>query len=85
MRWDWTKPFERDFERLSHTLQRTALRKLELLTQNPRHPSLRVKKLRAVDGIYEGSVNMQYRFLFRVTDDTIRLLHIGPHKILDDA
>jgi len=82
---DWTKPFERDFLRLPASLRRTTLQKLELLTTNPSHPSLRVKKLRRVDGVYEGSVNMQYRFVFRLTDDTIRLLRIGPHKVLDEV
>jgi hypothetical protein len=39
--------------------------------------------MRGCRGVYEGSVNMSYRFLFRVDGDTITLDRVGPHKILD--
>jgi mRNA interferase RelE/StbE len=85
MRPVWTEPFLDDFLQLPEALQRRVLRKLGLLGQNLTHPSLRVKKLRGREGVYEGSVNMSYRFLFRIEGDNLILERIGPHKILDEV
>lgn len=79
-----TKRFTADFLELPQSLQRLTLRKLELLEENLLHPSLRVKKMRGVGDIYEGSVNMSYRFMFEIDGDRLVLLRIGPHKVLDD-
>ena len=81
----WTRRFQKDMERLPEALQRLALSKLDVLASNLSHPSLRVKRVRSFPGRYEGSINMQYRFTFEIEDDTIMLLRIGPHKILDEA
>ena len=73
-----------DLESLPKALQRQALNKLRLLKTNLAHPSLRVKRVQGAKGLYEGSVNMSYRFLFRIVDDRLVLERIGPHKILDE-
>jgi len=44
---------------------------------------VRVKRVRSRQGIYEGSINMDYRFLFSVEGDAISLLRIGRHDIID--
>jgi mRNA-degrading endonuclease RelE of RelBE toxin-antitoxin system len=79
----WTERFLGDFLKLPAQVQEKTLRKLRYLAQDMRHPSLRVKRLRRRADVYEGSVNMGYRFLFRVTGDKIVLLRIGRHDILD--
>jgi len=75
--------FSRDYRALPASVRRQTDRKLLYLAESISHPSLRVKHVRGREGVFEGSVNMSYRFLFRVTDDGYVLLRIGRHSILD--
>ncbi len=74
-----TNQFKRDFGKLPQNVKEQAIRKLNLLVLNPRHPSLRAKKIRGeVKGyrdVFEGSITRNYRFLFRVEKDS----YIGTH------
>jgi hypothetical protein len=54
-------------------------KKLELLMGNPRHPSLRTKKIRCQDGIFEASITMEVRLTWEYTEDGILLHNIGRH------
>ncbi len=54
-------------------------KKLELLMENPRHPSLRTKKIRGQDRIFEASVTMEIRMTWEYTEDGILLRNIGEH------
>lgn len=55
--------------------------KLKLLAQNPFHPSLRTKKVQGLDKVFEMSVNMDIRILWRYENGIIILLiDIGHHK-----
>lgn len=55
---------------------------LRLIADNPRHPSLRVKKIQGTDDIFEASVNMAVRVTFQyVKPDTIYLRNIGEHDM----
>lgn len=58
---------------------------IELLEQNPYHPSLRLHKLQGnLQEYYSVSLNMKYRILldFIIQDDQIILLNIGSHDNL---
>ncbi len=58
---------------------------LQLLKENPAHPSLRSKKYQSIEGVWESSVNMKYRILWQYEagqPHTIVLLAIGDHSIL---
>ncbi len=57
-----TRPFEDDYARLPETIQTLANRKLILFLQNPRHPSLRVKKMEDPRNIWEARITASYRF-----------------------
>ncbi len=46
-------------------------------------PSLRVHKLRGVEGLWEFSVTMNYRVLFEIEGERYILLDVGPHRIVD--
>jgi len=78
----FTKTFIRDYRKLSQTIQEQVDRKLALLLQNMRHPSLRVKKVRGYDDVWEGSITMNYRFFFRQAVDKYVLLRVGTHNEL---
>jgi len=78
-----TKEFAKNLKKLSVNEQRLTKNKLELLVQNPFHPSLRTKKVQALDGVFECSVNMSIRILWKYKDRAlILLLDIGRHDIL---
>jgi mRNA interferase RelE/StbE len=74
-----TETFKRDFTELPEHAQRGFERKLQLLVQNPRHPSLRVKKMKGHENRWEGSIDLFYRFTFELHVDHILLRRIGPH------
>ena len=75
--------FKRDYQRLPQLIQKQADRKLGLFSKNIRHPSLRVKRVKGYKNLWEGSITMNYRFLFRVDGDTSFLLYVGTHRLLD--
>jgi len=77
------KSFENDYLKLSAGLQKRTDQKLKLLSENLSHPSLRVKKVRGREGVYEGSINIHYRFLFSITEDAYIILRVGTHNILE--
>jgi len=55
---------------------------LRLIADNPRHPSLRIKKIQGTEDIFEASVNMSVRATFQyIKSDTIYLRNIGEHDI----
>ena len=56
---------------------------IELLSQNPYHPSLRLHKLQGkLNNFYSISINMKYRVVidFIIKDDIIILIDIGSHN-----
>jgi len=80
-----TDRFVRDYEALPAEVRKRVDRKLAYLLQNIAHPSLRVKRVRRLEGIFEGSISMSYRFLFSIAPDAYVLIRIGKHDILDKA
>ncbi len=77
--------FRRAFEQLPPEIQVKAGKAFLLFRENPRHPSLHVKRVRGLPGVWEGRVDIQYRFTFHYEDDTVVFRNIGPHDILDTA
>lgn len=77
----YTKTFEKDLKALSEKEQRAVAQKLGLLAENPFYPSLRTKKVRGLDNVFEMSVNMDIRILWKYEDGIIiLLLDVGHHK-----
>lgn len=77
----YTKEFEKGLKKLSHAEQRQTMAKLKLLIQDPFYPSLRTKKVQGLDKVFEMSVNMDIRILWRYENGVILLLiDIGHHK-----
>ena len=79
------EPFKRDFQKLSDLIKRRTEAALWLLTSNPHHPSLRVKKVRGeilkgYDNIFEGRITRDYRFFFLIETDAYILLRCGRHE-----
>ena len=77
----YTKVFEKDLKKLSASEQKAVAQKLKILSENPFYPSLRTKKVQGFDDIFEMSVNMDIRILWRYENSVIILLiDIGHHK-----
>ncbi|MCL5669944.1 MAG: hypothetical protein M1423_01375 [Acidobacteria bacterium] len=77
-----TERFKRDFQALPEPIQRRTEKQLALFLQNPRHPSLGIKKLEGMQDIWEGRITRNYRFTFEVHEDHCTLRRIGTHDIL---
>ena len=81
-----TKRFIKDTEDLPEQVRKVMVRKLDLLLLDTRHPSLRIKrikgKVKGFKNVFEASITMNYRFLFRIEDDSYILLTCGTHDEL---
>lgn len=82
MRFERTERFKRDFQALPEPIQRRAEKQLALFLKNPRHPSLRIKKMQGTQNLWEGRITKSYRFTFQIRDDACILRRIGTHDIL---
>jgi len=78
----FSKNFINKFGKFSEGYQKLILGKLHLLGNNPRHPSLRTKKLNRWDELIESSINMDIRLIWQYDDDDIIIQDIGHHDIL---
>lgn len=78
-----TDRFKKDYQKLPFEIQQRVDQKLRLLVQDFRHPSLRVHKIKGVEGLWEFSVTMNYRVIFEIKEDCLILLAVGPHRIVD--
>ena len=77
----YTKEFEKNLKALSAQEQKLVASKLKLFVQNPFYPSLRTKKVQGIDNVFEMSVNMDIRILWKYDNGVIiLLLDIGHHK-----
>lgn len=83
MRLQRSERFKRDFQSLSAIIRRRAEKQLALFVNNPGHPSLRIKKMQGLPGIWEGRVTRKYRFTFEFREDVCILRRIGTHDILE--
>lgn len=74
--------FQRDYKSLPRELQKQFEKAIQMLERDPRHPSLRVKKMAGTRDIWEARVTRSYRFTFNWESDVITLRRIGTHDIL---
>jgi addiction module RelE/StbE family toxin len=80
-----TESFQRDFQKLPQEVRFRAERVLLLLAENPRHPSLRAKKMHGTEDRWEASVTMSYRIVYQIVGNSLMLRRIGTHDILRQA
>ena len=81
-----TDRFIKTYKKLPVEIQKKIQKTIRLLGNDPFHPSLRSKPIRGAPGIYEASVDMNYRMTYeRLPGDVLRLRVVGPHdKVLDN-
>ncbi|RCK76797.1 MAG: hypothetical protein ANABAC_3222 [Anaerolineae bacterium] len=64
-----TERFKKAFQALPEEIQEKAFKAFRLMAENPRHPSLRVKKIKGSEQIWEGRIDRQYRFTFQFVEE----------------
>lgn len=91
MKYQRTERFNRNFDKLPEAIQDKAVAAIEKFMGDPKYPSLRVKKMKGYEGIWEGRLDRAYRFTFEYDRDEddgeviCRFRNIGAHDILDKA
>lgn len=79
----YTERFQKHYEKLSGDEKRQFRKKLVVFADNPLHPSLRTKRIKGTDELFEFSVNMDIRVIwFYEGDALVALVDIGHHDIL---
>jgi mRNA-degrading endonuclease RelE of RelBE toxin-antitoxin system len=76
--------FKQAYKLLPKKIQQKALKAFTLLAQDPRHPSLRIKKIKGLEGIWEGRIDRQYRFTFHYGEDPLTGEHTCVFRNLDN-
>lgn len=77
----FTEPFKRDYNGLPARTRQALDKALKFFIVNPRHPSLRAKKLPGTS-IWYARASREYRFTFQYRDDSVILRRTGTHDIL---
>lgn len=79
----FTARFQKHFKELTNHEKKQLKNKLELLAENPSHPSLRTKRIQGTSDLFECSVNMDIRIIWYYEGNkTIIIVDIGHHDIL---
>lgn len=79
----YTERFQKHFKKLTEQEKKQLQTKLQLLAENPLHPSLRTKRIQGTSDLFECSVNMDIRIIwFYEGEKLIILVDVGHHDIL---
>ena len=82
-----TQRFRQMLAALPAEIQAQVRESYRLFQQNPRHPSLRFKKVHTTEPIYSARITIDYRAVGVVDSEEIVWFWIGPHgdydKLLD--
>jgi mRNA-degrading endonuclease RelE of RelBE toxin-antitoxin system len=75
--------FKKSFQQLHVHEKQLFYNKLALFIENQKHPSLRTKKIKGSDILFESSINMSIRVIWTYQNDRIiYMIDIGHHDIL---
>ena len=79
----YSERFQKHYKKLSADEKTQIRKKLDVFADNPLHPSLRTKRIKGTDGLFEFSVNMDIRVVwFYEGDSLVAFVDIGHHDIL---
>lgn len=79
MKYYYSELFKQKVQTLEPDIKKALKNKLELMEQNPKHPSLRTKKIQGTEALYEASITMSYCMTWQYYNDGILLRNIGEH------
>ena len=79
----FTEQFEQAYEKLTKAEKRSVRKAITLLGDNPKYPSLRVKKMESKQNIWEARPSKRLRMTFEIVGETIFMRNVGEHdKVL---
>ncbi len=79
----FSKRFKKSFRKLTVLEKHQFYNKLKVFIKNHKHPSLRSKKIKGSNILYESSINMSIRVIWSYKNESlIVMLDIGHHDIL---
>jgi mRNA interferase RelE/StbE len=79
MRLFYTERFQRAYAELDDAQVELVKKALRLLAANPRHPSLRLKKMQGTAEIWEARASRSLRLTFELRGEVILLRNVGAH------
>ena len=71
--------FKKDYKLFSADMKQVINSKLKILSENPLYPSLRTKKIKGKEDIFETSISMSIRMTWSYHESGILLRAIGGH------
>ncbi len=83
MRYIRTERFKKAAAQLPREIQAKAAKAFLLFKDNPRHPSLGIKRVQGMPDVWEGRVDIHYRFTFHYEGDACVFRNIGLHEIIE--
>ncbi|MEK7090824.1 MAG: hypothetical protein AAB930_04535 [Patescibacteria group bacterium] len=69
----------RDYNSLPEAVRKAANKQFDLLLDNFMHPSLKSKKYDEPRDVWQGRVNRNYRFYFKIVNDVYEIVTILKH------
>ncbi|MHB1347846.1 MAG: type II toxin-antitoxin system RelE/ParE family toxin [Candidatus Humimicrobiaceae bacterium] len=75
----FSERFKKDYKLFSDDIKQLINSKLIIFAENPLHPSLRTKKIKGKEDIFETSINMYIRMTWNYYEGIILLRAIGEH------
>ena len=76
----FTETLKEDYQELPKHIQRKFDKQVRFLARDPRHPSLRIHRIR---DHWEFYVDIHYRCIFQQEGNIYILKHVGGHEIVD--
>lgn len=76
------KSFAKDYQGLSSEERTKVEKTLEILFENPRHPSLQVKRIQGTRNLWEARVDLKRRITFQWEGNLLLIRRIGFHNII---
>jgi len=74
-----TERFRRSYRKLPPEDKELVKKAIRLLMEDPRHPGLRVKRIKGTVGIWEARVSRSCRMTFEIRGDMYLLRNVGKH------
>lgn len=65
-------------KKLTLSLRKKLYKQVSFLLTNPRHPSLRSKRM-TEENKYEARIDYHYRFTYKIEGEEVWILSVGPH------
>ena len=69
MKYSRSDHFKRAYQLLPNEIKRNLRKSLLLLQDNPKHPDFLIAKVNGYPGVWEGTVDQDYRFTFHFEND----------------